>query len=80
MVLNPAIKDWADVPNFIIKTARLSKRRFGAVMWTALIRHIGGPANELTVVEDGGVIQEGCKVRLYLTEDAARAAGSSLLP
>jgi len=70
----PMIKDWADVPNFIIKSARLSKSRFGAVMWMALIRHIRGPANEWTVVENGGVMQEGCKVKLYLTEDAAREA------
>jgi hypothetical protein len=70
----PMIKDWADVPNFIIKSARLSKGRFGAVMWMALIRHIRGPANEWTVVEDGAVMQEGCKVQLYLTEDAAREA------
>jgi len=72
--LPPAIKDWTDVPNFMIKTARLSKRRFGAFMWLALIRHVGGPAGEWTVVEDGGVVREGCRVRLYLTEDAAREA------
>jgi hypothetical protein len=72
--LHPAIKEWTDVPNFIIEIARLSKGRFGSVMWTALIRHIRGPENEWTVVEDGGVVQEGCKVRLYLTEDAAREA------
>jgi hypothetical protein len=72
--LPPAIKDWNEVPNFLIKTARLPKSRLGTFMWMALIRHIRGPADKWTVVEDGGVVHERCQVRLYPTEDAARDA------
>ncbi len=73
------IKNWTDVPNFIIKSARLSKGRFGAVMWMALIRHIREPANEWTVVEDGGVMQEGCKVEALSDRGRRARSGSSLL-